>query len=65
MESDANGGAEIDLFNKKTFIAGRLKLRGDDGWELALRKREGGKIKGQSWTANKGEVPEPFGGDSK
>ena len=65
MEADANGGAEIDLFNKKTFIAGRLRLRADEGWELTLRKLEGGKIKGQSWTANKGGVPEPVGGDPK
>jgi hypothetical protein len=65
MEADGSGGAEINLFNKKTFIAGRLKLRRDDGWELALRKREQGKIKGQSWTSNKGEAPEPFDDDSK
>ena len=55
----------IDLFNKKTFIAGRLKLRADDGWELAFRKMEGGKMKGQSWTASKGEAPESFGGEPR
>jgi hypothetical protein len=47
LEADGNGGAEIALFNRKTFIPSRLKLRGDETWEFALRKQDGKKILGR------------------